>query len=172
MSDNNDSNNKVFGNKQAMIQQLEAMGMPRQMLQNLTEEQKKVMFAMTQSSEIQARAQERAAHEEEWKKVMVKGKIDSQEEYEWKNTRDDVFVKIHGIDNKHKVKCDIQPNHIKIITNNGDDDDNDNNAKIWMDLQLFQSVNVKESSWEVQGDTLAVCLRKAQAPMRWLSLHR
>jgi len=130
---------------------------------------------MTQSSEIQARAQERAAHEEEWKKGMT----NSQEEYEWKNTRDDVFVKIHGIDNKHKVKCDIQPNHIKIITNNGgggggddDDDDDDNNDKIWMDLQLFQSVNVKESSWEIQGNTLAVCLRKAQAPMRWLSLHR
>ena len=149
------SENKVFESEQAMLQQLEAMGMPRQMLQNLTDEQKKAMFAMTQSPQVQARAAERAAHEEDWKLVASEG-------YQWKNTRDDVFVKFQGITDG-KVTCDIQPNHIKITT--ADD-------KTLLDRQLFQTVNVTESSWEVKGDTLAVCLRKEQAPMRWLSLHR
>ena len=166
MSGSNSDNANVFGNEQAMLQQLETMGMPRQMLQNLTDDQKKAMFAMTQSSDIQARAQERAAHEEDWKKVQGTG---SQQGYEWKNTRDDVFVKIQGIDNDpKKVKCDIQPNHIKITSNKDEDDAN----TVMMDLELFQTVNVKESSWEIRGDALAVCLRKEQAPMRWLSLHR
>lgn len=143
----------VFDNEKAMLKQLEAMGMPPQMLANLTPEQKKAMFAMTQSPEIIAQAEERAAQEEPWKQ---------ENDYEWKNTRDDVFLKIKkGVVTKD-VQCSIQKDHIKISSN----------GKVLVDRQLFQAVKVKESTWEVQGDTLAVSLRKEQAPMRWLSLYR
>lgn len=138
-----------------MLKQLEAMGMPRQMLQNLTEEQKQAMFAMVNSPEILAKAQERVAHEEEWKQ---EGGADG---YEWKNSRDDVFVKFKGVV-PGNAQCDIAPDHLKISSD----------GKVLMDRQLFQTVNVEDSTWEVQGDILVVSLRKSQAPMRWLSLHR
>ena len=141
----------VFENEKAMLKQLEAMGMPPQMLANLTPEQKKAMFAMTQSPEIVARAQERVVHEEPWRQ---------EADYEWKNTRDDVFLKIKGVTGD--VQCSIEKDHMKISM--GD--------KVLVDRTLFQSVNVKESTWEVQGDTLAVSLRKEKSPMRWLSVYR
>lgn len=168
MSDNNINNTNnnddnvggdfaVFADEQAMLTQLEVMGMPREMLRNLTEEQKKAMFAMTRSADVQARARERVSEEEDWQTVVA-----PSSPYEWKNTRDDVFVRVHGVTDR--VTCDVQPNHLTIT--DGDDDG------IIMDRQLFQTVNVKESSWQIQGGTLAVCLRKAQVPMRWLALHR
>ena len=141
----------VFENEKAMLKQLEAMGMPKQMLENLTPEQKKAMFAMTQNPDIIAKAQERVVHEEDWR--QEKG-------YQWKGTRDDVFLKLKGV--KGDVQCSIEKDHIKITLG----------GEVLVDRQLFQSVNVKESTWEVQGDTLAVSLRKEKAPMRWLSVYR
>ena len=141
----------VFENEKAMLKQLEAMGMPPQMLANLTPEQKKAMFAMANNPETIAKAQERVTHEEDWKQ---------EKDYEWKNTRDDVFVKLKGV--AGDVQCLIEKDHMKISSE----------GKVLADRQLFQSVNVKESTWEVQGDTLAVSLRKEKAPMRWLSLYR
>ena len=155
----------VFDNEKAMLKQLEAMGMPPSMIQNLTPEQKKAMFAMAQSPEIIARAQERVQHEEDWKK---------ENDYEWKNTRDDVFIKLltnNATDkgtttttnnNSNNIQCSIEKDRIKISSGN----------TILVDRQLFQSVNVKESTWEIQGNTLAVSLRKEKAPMRWLSPYR
>ena len=95
----------VFENEKAMMKQLEAMGMPKQMLENLTPEQKKAMFAMTQNPDIIAKAQERVVHEEDWR--QEKG-------YEWKGTRDDVFLKLKGV--KGDVQCAIEKDHIKITS--------------------------------------------------------
>lgn len=149
------SGSGVFENEAAMLKQLEAMGMPRQMLENLKPEQKKAMFAMAQSPEIIVKAQERVEHEEEWKQ---------EKNYQWKNTRDDVFLKLIGV--TADVQCTIETDHIKIFSKGGE------NGVVHVDRQLFQSVNVKESTWEVQGNALVVSLRKEQAPMRWLSLYR
>jgi hypothetical protein len=147
----------VFENEEAMLRQLEAMGMPRQMLANLTPDQKAAMFAMTVSPEIQQRAQERVAHEEDWK---------DEQNYQWKNTRDDVFakfiVKKQGSD-VADVHCSIEPERLRISMGN---------ANELVDRPLFQAVNVDESTWEVRDNILLVSLRKAQSPMRWLALFR
>ena len=143
----------VFENEAAMLKQLEAMGMPAQMLANLSPEQKQAMLAMTRSPEIQQRAQERVAHEEDWK---------SEKDYQWKNTRDDVFGRFTVKAAKTDVQCTIEAQRL-CITVAGNE---------IVSKQLFQAVNVDESTWTVQGDTLLVSLRKAQAPMRWLSLFR
>ena len=78
MSDTNNNNNNntnaqgtVFANESAMMQQLQAMGMPKTMLANLTPQQRAAMLAMTASPEIQARAAERVAHEEDWKQAKA-----------------------------------------------------------------------------------------------------
>ena len=141
----------VFENEKAMLKQLEAMGMPPSMLANLTDQQKKAMFAMTQTKEINAMAQERAAHEEDWQAIK---------DYEWKNTRDDVFLKLKGAFTD--VQCFIEKEHIKIL----------NDGQVLVDKELFQAVKVEESTWEVKGDTLAISLKKQISPMRWLSVYR
>lgn len=145
--------NTVFADESAMLRQLEAMGMPRQMLANLTPQQKQAMLAMTQSPEIQQRAQERVAHEEDWKQ---------EKDYLWKNTRDDVFLKQPLGSATTNVVCDIQTNHLKISVD----------GNVVVDRELFQAVQTAECQWEIQGDTLVVSLRKAQAPLRWLTLYR
>lgn len=145
------SQGNVFENEAAMLVQLESMGMPREMIANLTPEQKQAMFAMTMSPEIQQRAQDRVAHEEDWK---------SEEGYQWKNTRDDVFVKV--VVKEKDARCQIKSQHLKVTVG----------GKEVLSRPLFQVVNVERSTWAVQGDVLLVSLAKAQAPMRWLTLFR
>lgn len=143
---------KIFEDEKAMLKQLEAMGMPPAMLANLTDEQKKKMFAMTLVPEIISKAQERVVHEEEWKEGNG---------YQWKNSREDVFLRLK-IEEKKDVQCSLEENHMKILVG----------GNVVVDKQLFQAINKKESTWEVKGDVLAVALRKATAPMRWLAVFR
>mmetsp|Transcript_22246 Transcript_22246/g.38153 ORF Transcript_22246/g.38153 Transcript_22246/m.38153 type:complete len:154 (+) Transcript_22246:177-638(+) len=151
---------QIFSNEEAMLKQLEAMGMPPAMLANLTTEQKKQMFVMTSNPDVIAKAQERVVHEEDWKK---------ENGYEWKNSRDDVFVKVQvsggvnkDVEKKGVIKCTLEENHMRVAAGNHN----------IIDKDLFQAINVKESKWEVKGDTLVVALRKVRAPMRWLSVFR
>ena len=139
------------------------MGMPAQMLANLTPQQKQAMLAMTQSPEIQARAQERVAHEEEWKQEeQGDGSTSSLSTYQWKNTRDDVFVRYNLADSSSPPSVVLEPNRLEIAVG----------GKVLVNRQLFQSIHAKESTWKVQDGVLVICLRKAQAPMRWLTVYR
>lgn len=154
---NNNAQGGVFANESAMMQQLQAMGMPAAMLASLTPQQRAAMLAMTASPEIQARAAERVANEEDWKQ---------QDSYQWKNTRDDVFVKLTGLTGGRPVVV-IEERRLSISVN----------GQTVVDGPLFQAVNVQESTWRVvQGTdkdtTLVISLRKAVVPMRWLSLYR
>lgn len=177
MSDKNSSNNNnaqgtVFANESAMMQQLQAMGMPAAMLANLTPQQRAAMLAMTASPEIQARATERVAHEDDWKQAKASAGGNNNGYYQWKNTRDDVFVKLTGLAGGRPVVV-IEQERLLVSVND----------RTIMDGPLFQAVNVQESTWRVvQGTdndetttsttTLVISLRKAVAPMRWLSLYR
>lgn len=122
------------------------------MLATLTPDQKKTMFQMASSPDVIAKAQERVTEEGDWKQ---------EKDYEFKNTRDYIFVKMKGVCDGD-VQCSIEQDHIKITSG----------GNVLVDRQLFQSVNVKDSTWEVQADTVAVALRKIKAPMRWISPYR
>mmetsp|Transcript_20615 Transcript_20615/g.48889 ORF Transcript_20615/g.48889 Transcript_20615/m.48889 type:complete len:229 (+) Transcript_20615:144-830(+) len=192
----------VFSDEDEMMKQLQAMGMPRQMLENLTSKQKAAMFALTKSPEIQRRAEERVAHDEEWKELenvnddkKTSGPNFAADEIMWKNTRDDVFCKFtltKSTAKKEQVQCIISSNHLKvvIVTSNSesknsssskDFDDDPIVAGVVVDRELFQTVDVDESTYKVEegdddgnGDALVivVSLRKKQIPMRWLTVFR
>jgi CS domain len=182
--------NAIFENEEAMIKQLQAMGMPRQMLENLTPQQKKAMFALTTTPEIQRRAEERVKHEDEWKKEKYGGDgDDGNVDIMWKNTRDDVFIKFLGIipsssENmkEQQVQCIITPTHLKVVVPVADDGGGSKEKKkVVVDNDLFQTVIVDESTWKLEDDesdnntttrTLVVCLRKSHVPMRWLTVFR
>ena len=131
------NNNVVFNDEDEMMRQLQAMGMPRQMLENLTSKQKAAMFALTKSPEIQRRAEERVAHDEEWKELAMNmgggdgggdnnnnkpsgeassGRPDpahgggGTSSIMWKNTRDDVFCKFTLSKSTAKRKEQVQCN--------------------------------------------------------------
>jgi hypothetical protein len=145
------SQGNIFENEGAMLMQLESMGMPREMIANLTPEQKQAMLAMTNRPEIQQRAQERVAHEEDWK---------SEGDYQWKNTRDEVFAKF--VIKENDVECQIESQHLRVKVGGTE----------IISRHLFQKVDVERSAWEVKGEELLISLAKAQAPMRWLTLFR
>jgi len=189
----------VFSDEDEMMKQLQAMGMPRQMLENLTSKQKAAMFALTKSPEIQRRAEERVALDEEWKELEKVNDKTSRpnpaDDTMWKNTRDDVFCKFtltKSTAKKEQVQCIISSNHLKvvIVTSNSesknsssskDFDDDPIVAGVVVDRELFQTVDVDESTYKVEegdddgnGDALVivVSLRKKQIPMRWLTVFR
>ena len=78
-----------------------------------------------------------------------------------------------------KSICRIEKDHLRIWSTwsdfEGNSDAIDNMDLV--DRQLFQSVNVNESTWKVvpQDDgksMIVISLRKAQSPMRWLAPYR
>lgn len=160
---------QVFANEEAMMAQLRAMGMPPAMLANLTAEQKSQMFAMVSDPEVIARAQERVVHEDEWKEVAPKesgGGSALDGGYQWKNSRDDVFLKfrVGGKCTKKDVNCAFEEERVTVTVA----------GKCILEKQPFQPIDAKESTWELREEdgTLVVSLRKARAPMRWLSVFR
>jgi len=194
-----EASTNVFNDEDEMMKQLQAMGMPRQMLENLTSKQKAAMFALTKSPEIQRRAEERVALDEEWKELEKVNDKTSRpnpaDDTMWKNTRDDVFCKFtltKSTAKKEQVQCIISSNHLKvvIVTSNSesknsssskDFDDDPIVAGVVVDRELFQTVDVDESTYKVEegdddgnGDALVivVSLRKKQIPMRWLTVFR
>ena len=173
----------IFETEAAMLHHLvETMGMPKAMIDTLTTQQKAAMFAMSKSRAILTQAHERIDHEEEWKHCVDKEDGDNYEySYSWKNTRDDVFMKIHpspalgSPKGERTIFCKIQKDHLRIWStwSNPDVD-----SSVIVDRQLFQSVNVKESTWKVVTqdvggiDKVEVSLRKEKSPMRWLAPYR
>ena len=176
----------IFETEAAMLQHLvETMGMPQAMIDTLTTQQKAAMFAMSQSRAILTQAHERIDHEEGWTKCHDKDVDGNDYDYEWKNTRDDVFMKIQQpllvtqSTLGRKSICRIEKDHLRIWSTwsdfEGNSDAIDNMDLV--DRQLFQSVNVNESTWKVvpQDDgksMIVISLRKAQSPMRWLAPYR
>ena len=174
----------IFETEAEMLQHLvETMGMPKAMLDTLTTQQKTAMFEMSKSRAILTQAHERIDHEEGWKHCHDKDKEGNNAyDYEWKNTRDDVFMKIkppkhlpESAQGKTTILCKIQKDHLRIWTVWSEEAWYAVNV-VLVDRQLFQSVNVNESTWKVAqddgNDMVVVSLRKAQIPMRWLAPYR
>mmetsp|Transcript_20614 Transcript_20614/g.48887 ORF Transcript_20614/g.48887 Transcript_20614/m.48887 type:complete len:209 (+) Transcript_20614:144-770(+) len=185
-----EASTNVFNDEDEMMKQLQAMGMPRQMLENLTSKQKAAMFALTKSPEIQRRAEERVALDEEWKELEKVNDKTSRpnpaDDTMWKNTRDDVFCKFtltKSTAKKEQVQCIISSNHLKVVIVNSSsskDTRDDQIVAVVVDRELFQTVDPDESTYKVEegddgsGDALVivVSLRKKQIPMRWLTVFR
>mmetsp|Transcript_28012 Transcript_28012/g.39383 ORF Transcript_28012/g.39383 Transcript_28012/m.39383 type:complete len:228 (-) Transcript_28012:194-877(-) len=158
-----ENSNAVFANESAMLERLKGMGMPPEMLANLTPSQKKTMFEMTQRQDIVDRAKQMA------------GVDGSSEEGEWKNSADGLYswqdsgnhvkLKINSnVTDKKNAQCKITEESIEVTTTH------DNNTLL--KGKLFQNINASESTWNLEHDgTISVNLKK-KSPMRWLMITR
>mmetsp|Transcript_5549 Transcript_5549/g.8477 ORF Transcript_5549/g.8477 Transcript_5549/m.8477 type:complete len:226 (-) Transcript_5549:210-887(-) len=155
--------NAVFENEAAMLERLKGMGMPPQMLANLTPSQKKTMFEMTQRQDIVDRAKQMAGvegskEEEEWK--------DSEDgQYAWQDAGSCVHLKFNSnVTDKKNVQCKITEESIEVATTQ------DN--KMFLQGELFQIINAKESTWDLEQDGAITVKLKKKSPMRWLMVTR
>jgi hypothetical protein len=145
----------VFADEEEMMTRLKAMGMPAEMLKDLSPAQKKQMFEMTQRQAILERATKMAGvRADELTELKDEGA------YAWRDASDHVYLEIDLKEEGQNPKVDITAEsiHVKV------------NGATLLQGNLFQKVNAHDSKWEVRDDgKLAVTLMKA-AKMRWLML--
>jgi len=150
---------QIFAGEDEMMAHLQTMGMPAQMLQDLTPAQKQQMLEMTQRQSIVERATKLsgvtdAAPAMELKDAGV---------YSWRDASDHVYLEVRcGGDAKDDVQCKIEMDSIDIAQGN----------TTILAGKFFQNVLPKESKWEMVGDgKLAITLKK-MSQMRWLMVLR
>jgi len=149
----------VFGGEEEMLDHLKQMGMPSDMLQNLTPEQKQQMFEMTQRQTILERATKLAGVD-----AAAVVELKEAEGYAWRDASDHVYLEVN-CGNTGKVKCKIDADQIEVVSADTPD-------RPVLRGTLFQNVLPQESKWEQLGDgILAITLQKA-SPMRWLMVLR
>ena len=150
----------IFAGEDQMLEHLQKIGMPAEMLRDLTPAQKKEMLEMTQRQNILERATKLAGVNSSTVSEMKDAGI-----YSWRDASDHVYLEVKCGDAK-QVKCKIETDSIEIF------DDSDNNRKSILKGTLFQSVIAKASTWETNGDgVLAITLKKVSS-MRWLMVLR
>lgn len=147
---------KIFEGEDEMMEHLKRMGMPPEMLKNLTSSQKKTMFEMTQRQNIIERAKKAAGIDDSSNEKFVTVGDDL---YSWRDGTDHVYIQVSNCDDA--ITCKIEHDAIHIAKNEKD----------VMNGKLFQTVIVDESTWEVKDGTLSVVLKKA-TNMRWLLVTR
>lgn len=149
----------IFAGEDQMLEHLKKIGMPAQMLKDLTPAQKKQMLEMTQRQNILERATKLAGVDSSAVAEMKDAGV-----FSWRDASDHVYLEVKCGDAK-EVKCKIETDSIEIF------DGSDNNKTI-LKGDLFQSVIAKASTWETIGDgVLAITLKKASS-MRWLMVLR
>ena len=152
----------VFDNEDEMMKKLEAMGMPPQMLVDLSPAQKKQMFEMTQRQGIVERARKMAGVTEaptELKKAA--GGL-----YSWRDASDHVYLEIKTDAAAKDVKCKIEETSIRVSSGSSD------KSTIILEGNLFQRVIASQSKWHLREDgIMAIELKKVSA-MRWLMVIR
>jgi hypothetical protein len=153
----------IFQDEEAMMKQLVTMGMPPDMLKNLTPEQKKQMLEMTQRQDIIQRAKARegvVVRPTEFKEAA--GGL-----YSWRDLSESVELEV-PCDAKEKkdVTVTIGEQFFVIATVGGG---------TIVQGTLFQKVSVEGCTWEfgegAQAGKLMVTLAKAER-MRWLMVTR
>jgi hypothetical protein len=149
----------VFSGEKEMIERLKAMGMPPQMLKDLTPEQKKQMFEMTQRQDIIERAKQAAGIDDSASEEMKEG---AGGLYSWRDASDHVYIEVKvSPEEEEKCNCEITPDGISIVIG----------EKKILQGSLFQKVNPKDCKSEIKDGKLSVTLVKA-AKMRWLMITR
>mmetsp|Transcript_8963 Transcript_8963/g.14946 ORF Transcript_8963/g.14946 Transcript_8963/m.14946 type:complete len:214 (-) Transcript_8963:4-645(-) len=145
----------VFANEAEMMARLKAMGMPAEMLTDLSPAQKKQMFEMTQRQGILERATEMAGVRSD-----ALTELKNEGVYAWRDASDHVYLEVELNGKKPKVYIAAESIHIKA------------DGATLLQGNLFQKVNARESKWEVKDDgKLAVTLKKVST-MRWLMVVR
>ena len=148
---------QVFSNVNEMMEGLKGMGMPPEMLNSLTPEQKKAMMLMTMKSDVVDRAKNKPG-------VMADPKELTEERdgvYAWKDARDHVYLEVSNATSL--TTCAIGENTLEVMTSAG--------GEAMLEGELFQEVDLTKSGYELRGDKLLITLVKKQ-PMRWLMVLR
>jgi hypothetical protein len=146
----------IFGGEEGMIEHLKKMGMPAQMVNDLTPAQKKQMLEMTQRQNILERATKLAGVD-----AAASNELKDAGVYSWRDASDHVYLEVKCGDAKD-VTCKIEMDSIEIC---------DGDTQI-LKGKFFQTILARESKWEKLGDgKLAITLKKV-SPMRWLMALR
>jgi hypothetical protein len=147
---------QVFSGEDDMLEHLKRMGMPPEMLKNLTPSQKKTMLDMTQQQDILERAKNAAGVDSLEEKELK----DVDGRYGWRDASDYVHIEVKGCD--ETTSCKIENASISISSG----------KKEILKGSLFQTIDAAQSNWEVSKDgKLTVTLKKV-GRMRWLMVTR
>lgn len=180
-----------------MLAQLTRMGLPAEMLRNLTPEQKQKMFAMTKDPNVLAKAKERvqAQNPGSTKETATQASVPAVPVFEgrskdgvtavrvpgklfsWRDEKDKAHVEVQCPNTTAKSDIDLALDTKHIALSVG-------GVEI-MDGQLFQEIDAAGSTWTLDGAvcgdvdfrgtsearTLRVTIMK-QKPMRWLQIVR
>lgn len=161
--ENLSSEEAIFKGEQEMMDRLAAMGMPPAMLSNMTASQKKTMFEMTQRQDIIERANARATADTGLAAPQQVLKEEAGGLYFWRDASEFVYLEVPcEVVDKSEVVCKIEADSIRIESTTG---------KLYLEGDLFQTVDVNASSWAVLDGTITVTLVKAKK-MRWLMVLR
>lgn len=156
----------VFDDESAMLENLKAMGMPEDMLQNLTPQQKKTMFEMTQREDILQRARKLANIETENGEFQTS----SDGSYQWRDANDHLQLQLDcdGGIKTEDVDCKISETTLSLVVK----------GKSMLDGNLFQNVLPMTCKWALAPNkedsakqTMEIKLQKLK-PMRWLMVFR
>lgn len=152
----------VFMDEAALLEQLKLMGMPEQMLQNLTKEQKATMFTMSKRQDILQRAKKLAGvddNEDDKKNFQDCG------HYQWKDAVDHIFIKIPNASNctAENIDCQISASTLSVAIQGTN----------VLKGNFFQEVLPMVSKGELMEDNsvFGIKLQKVK-PMRWLMALR
>jgi hypothetical protein len=165
----------IFEGEEAMMETLKGMGMPPDMLLNLTPEQKTQMFQMTQQQDIVQRAMKLANVNHQTTPTELKEAANGL--YSWSDRGEHVYMEIPCYNSadederKKNVSCKIEATSIWVgrttATSTADDDD-DTPKQTILQGTLFQTVIPTESKWELRNDGVLQVTMKKVSPMRWL----
>ena len=148
---------QVFGNMDEMMEGLKGMGMPPEMLNALTLEQKKAMMLMTMKSEVVEKAKNTPG-------VMADSKELTEERdgvYGWNDAKDHVYLEVRNA--TPLTTCVHGENTLQVMTSGG--------GEAMLEGELFQDIDLTKSGYELRGEKLLITLVKKQ-PMRWLMVLR
>mmetsp|Transcript_74978 Transcript_74978/g.150746 ORF Transcript_74978/g.150746 Transcript_74978/m.150746 type:complete len:224 (-) Transcript_74978:267-938(-) len=166
----------VFAEEAEMLAQMRAMGMPEQMLANLTKEQKEKMFAMTRDKSIVAKASANVEAQKSGAEMGFEGRSADGSAvpapgglYSWADEKPLVRLEVEcPVDTKKSdVKVAFKADSISVKVG----------ALEVLNGPLFQDVDPAKCTWvldlkpDTAGKILCITLTK-KAPMRWLQIIR
>ena len=156
----------IFRGEEDMMQRLRCMGMSEQQLGNLTAEQRKAMLDMTMRQDIIQRAQDTPGVIVPSTELTMEGSGGGL--YGWRDSKTHVYLEMtEKVGSKGEgggFHCAIEEDTIHVTDVSSGD--------TLLQGDLFQTVDVSKSVWEVTPEgKLVVTLIKAK-PMRWLMVTK
>lgn len=167
----------VFEKEADMIAAMKAMGMPADMIKNLTPEQKKALLKMTANPDVIARAEERVKQSNaafptnigfEGKSADGKAAPVPSGKYSWLDGKSVASVEIPCPLDVDKKDITVTLEKDSIIVKVGND--------VVLDGPLFQTINKAKSTWnfinEDKDDRILCVKLEKEKPMRWVQILR